>query len=229
MESNLGRRQNLNRVNFLYLHGFASGPGSTKAQYFLAQFQDLGIELHIPDLNQPSFTDITLTSRLELISDVVASLPARPVVIWGSSLGGLLALLYAREHQEKVAGLVLLAPALEFSQRWEDMLGKDGLKKWESNGYISVPHYAYKKEEPLAYNFFLDAAKHETRDLTLQIPIMIFHGKDDVTVPIDVSRRFSANNGEHVQLLELADGHELIDSMPVIWTNAKSFMNERLN
>jgi len=219
----------LNQVNFLYLHGFASGPGSTKAQYFLAQFQKLGIELHIPDLNQPCFTDITLTSRLELISDVVSSLPARPVIIWGSSLGGLLALLYAREHKEKVAGLVLLAPALEFSARWEDMLGKDGLKKWESNGYISVPHYAYKKEEPLAYKFFLDASNHETKDFTLDIPVMIFHGKDDITVPIDVSRRFSIQNGDHVQLMELADGHELIDSMPAIWTSAKSFMNAWLN
>jgi uncharacterized protein len=229
MESKEGRIEKLNHLNFLYLHGFASGPGSTKAQYFFAQFQELGIELHIPDLNQPSFTDITLTSRLELISEVVASLPERPVIIWGSSLGGLLALLYASKHQEKVAGLVLLAPALEFSERWEDMLGKDGLKKWESNGYISVPHYAYKKEEPLAYNFFLDAAKHETKDLTLDIPIMIFHGREDVTVPIDVSRRFSRSNGDHVQLLELSDGHELLESMPVIWTNAKSFMNAQLN
>src|SRR5271170_6222131 len=68
MESKLGRRQNLNHVNFLYLHGFASGPGSTKAQYFLAQFQELGIELHIPDLNQPSFADITVSSRLGPLS-----------------------------------------------------------------------------------------------------------------------------------------------------------------
>jgi len=172
---------------------------------------------------------MTLTSRLELISEIVSSLPARKVIIWGSSLGGLLALLFARKHRDKVAGLVLLAPALEFSERWEHMLGKDGLKKWESNGYISVPHYAYKKEEPLAYNFFLDAANHETRDFALDIPIMIFHGKDDVTVPIEVSRRLSSKNRDHVQLLELADGHELIESMPEIWTNAKSFMNTWLN
>jgi pimeloyl-ACP methyl ester carboxylesterase len=229
VEPSVGIADQLNDLNFLYLHGFASGPRSTKAQYFLAQFQELGIQLHIPDLNQPSFTDVTLSSCLTLISEVLAALPARPVIIWGSSLGGLLALLYAKQHKEKVAGLILLAPALEFSDRWEQMLGKDGLEKWASNGYISVQHYAYRKEEPLAYNFFLDAAKHETRDLTFEIPTMIFHGIDDVTVPIEVSRRFSRNNTNHVQLLELADGHELVDSMPVIWTQAKAFMDAWLN
>jgi pimeloyl-ACP methyl ester carboxylesterase len=229
VKPNRGITKQLKQPNFLYLHGFASGPGSTKAQYFLAQFQELGIQLHIPDLNLPSFTDMTLSSRLELISEVITTLPEGPVIIWGSSLGGLLALLYAKQNQEKVAGLVLLAPALEFSQRWEQMLGKGGLEKWASNGYISVQHYAYKKEKPLAYNFFLDAAKHETSDLKFQIPIMIFHGVDDVTVPIEVSRKFTQNNIDNVQLLELGDGHELIDSMPVIWTNARSFMNAWLN
>jgi uncharacterized protein len=219
----------LNNLNFLYLHGFASGPGSTKAQYFLAEFQKLGIELHIPDLNQPSFSEMTLSSRLELVSDVVAALPDAPLILWGSSLGGLLALLFAKQHKERVAGLVLLAPALELSKRWEAMLGKEGLKKWSSTGYISVYHYAYKKEEPLAYNFFVDAAKHETSDLSLEIPIVVFHGQNDLTVPIEVSRRFYQNNKDHVQLVELKDGHELVGSMPMIWSSARSFISSFLN
>jgi len=219
----------MSQVNFVYLHGFASGPGSTKAQYFLQRFQELGIELHIPDLNQPSFTDITLTSRIELIRDAIENLPPLPAIIWGSSLGGLLAVLYAKEHQSKVAGLVLLAPALEFASRWEDMIGKDGLRQWASSGYISVQHYAYKKEELLAYNFFVDAAKHETKNLAIEIPTIIFHGSNDETVPVGVSESFSKLNAQYVQLKKLADGHELIESLPAIWADAKLFMRDWLN
>jgi predicted esterase YcpF (UPF0227 family) len=39
----------------VYLHGFASGPASTKAQFFRTRFAERGVELAIPDL-APDFT-----------------------------------------------------------------------------------------------------------------------------------------------------------------------------
>ena len=37
-------------MTLAYLHGFASGPGSTKAQFFRAELAALGATLEIPDL-----------------------------------------------------------------------------------------------------------------------------------------------------------------------------------
>ncbi len=35
---------------FVYLHGFASSPGSRKARFFEERFRELGIGLEIPEL-----------------------------------------------------------------------------------------------------------------------------------------------------------------------------------
>lgn len=48
---------------YLYLHGFASGSGSSKGvllkQFFGEQAQN--VELHLPDLNIPSFEQLSVT------------------------------------------------------------------------------------------------------------------------------------------------------------------------
>jgi uncharacterized protein len=214
---------NLHRFNFLYLHGFASGPQSAKAQFFREQFSQLGIELHIPDLNAPDFSHMTLTSQHCVIEETVAKLKDKPLVIWGSSLGGLLALQFA-QGRDAVKGLILLAPALELSKRWERLLGRDGLERWATRGEINTFHHAYKKELPLSYDFYTDAKAKETDNLPLVSSAIIFHGLDDQTVPIDVSRRFSQKNTDRVQLIELRDGHELVSTKWEIWSNAASFI-----
>ena len=39
-------------TEFIYLHGFASGPDSNKAQAFKKRFEKLNIVFHIPDLQE---------------------------------------------------------------------------------------------------------------------------------------------------------------------------------
>lgn len=46
-----------------------------------------------------------------LVDRVAAADPGRPVYLLGHSMGGAIALLYALEHQERLAGMVLSAPA----------------------------------------------------------------------------------------------------------------------
>lgn len=46
-----------------------------------------------------------------LVDRVAATDPGRPVYLLGHSMGGAIALLYALEHQERLAGMVLSAPA----------------------------------------------------------------------------------------------------------------------
>ena len=49
-------------MTLAYLHGFASGPGSTKARFFRAELAALGATLEIPDL-APDFTHMTRTAE----------------------------------------------------------------------------------------------------------------------------------------------------------------------
>jgi predicted esterase YcpF (UPF0227 family) len=55
------------RQNFIYLHGFASGPGSHKAQFFRERFADYGIELQIPDLAAGDFSGLTISGQLRVV------------------------------------------------------------------------------------------------------------------------------------------------------------------
>ena len=82
----------------VYLHGFASGPGSTKARFFHARFAELGVALDVPDL-APDFTHTTMSGQLAAVDGILARGPA---VLLGSSLGGYLAALAAARHPDRV-------------------------------------------------------------------------------------------------------------------------------
>ena len=111
-----------------YLHGFASGPGSTKAQFFRARFAAAGRELLVPDL-APDFTHLTVTSMLAIVEPLLAREPA---VLRGSSLGGYLATLVAARHPDRVRGLVLFAPAFAFAARVAASLTPAALERWRA-------------------------------------------------------------------------------------------------
>ncbi len=69
----------------IYLHGFASGPGSRKAQLFLRRFAERGVSLEIPDLAAGDFEHLTISGQLAVIETVARG---EAVSLMGSSLGG---------------------------------------------------------------------------------------------------------------------------------------------
>ena len=97
-------------MRYVYLHGFASGPLSRKAQFFREKFESTGVPLEIPALDQGDFEHLTITSQLDFITRL---LDGQPAVLLGSSMGGYLAALYASQHPE-IERMVLLAPAFGF-------------------------------------------------------------------------------------------------------------------
>ena len=86
-------------MHIVYLHGFASSPQSSKAQFFQRKFQEQGISIEIPALDQGDFEHMTVTSMLHLVDQAVAG---RSCVMMGSSLGGFLAGLYAARNPKLV-------------------------------------------------------------------------------------------------------------------------------
>ena len=41
----------------IYLHGFASGPSSRKAQFFREKYEERGLRLEIPEMDEGDFDD----------------------------------------------------------------------------------------------------------------------------------------------------------------------------
>jgi len=189
----------------LYLHGFASGPSSSKARYFRERLASAGIPVEIPDLAAGDFEHLTLTGQLRVIE---RSTEGAAVSLVGSSMGGYLAALYAVRHPE-VARVVLMAPAFDFARRWAEYLGPEKVAEWRRTGAMEVFHYAENRNCKLAYTLLEDAARYEPFPDFHQ-PALIFHGAHDDVVPAAFSEQFAATHA-NARLEVLDSGHELLN------------------
>lgn len=106
-------------MKLCFLHGLDSSPQGTKASFLRAYDSRCLIPNLPPDINE----------RLKVLKHELRA----PVLLVGSSLGGLTALMYAMSHPEMVHGLVLLAPAVGI--KIEDLF-TDEHKRIMSSVYI---------------------------------------------------------------------------------------------
>jgi pimeloyl-ACP methyl ester carboxylesterase len=192
-------------TRIVYLHGFASGPQSSKAGYFRALLEGAGIRVDVPDLAAGDFEHLTITGQLAVIDRVAGG---NPVDLIGSSLGGYLAALYAARHSQ-VRRVVLMAPAFGFAQRWPERLGPAQVLAWRSGGSIDVYHHAERRNRKLGYQLLEDGQHFEAYPNFTQ-PVLIFHGLHDDAVPVRYSEEFAAAHPNAA--LEVLDaGHDLLN------------------
>ena len=112
-------------MRYLWVHGFASGPLSSKGRFARDRLRDRGVELAIPDFNEPSFFHLTVSRMLAQIDDLAGA--REPVTLFGSSLGGFAAATWAATRPDRATALVLLAPAFDLAPRWAARMGPEEL------------------------------------------------------------------------------------------------------
>jgi pimeloyl-ACP methyl ester carboxylesterase len=210
------------RVRFLYLHGFASGPRSTKGLKFAAHFAMKGIAIDRLDLRVPSFEHLRVSEMIEVAENAIGRADEQAIV-FGSSLGGLTAARLA-ERDPRVKALVLLAPAFQIVERWKLALG-DGFTEWERTGWREVMDFTTGQPARVDFGFVEDARAIDVGFPDVRVPTLIMHGVNDDVVPIDHSRRFAADR-PHVQLIELEDGHDLVASIPRLLAESEAFLSK---
>jgi pimeloyl-ACP methyl ester carboxylesterase len=201
-----------------YLHGFASGPASTKAQFVRARLAALGYELAIPDL-APDFTHQTVTGQL---ATAEALLDGEPAILMGSSLGGYLAALVAARHPERVRALVLLAPAFGFAPRWEAQLGPEVMAHWRRHGVMPVMHHGREREELLSIDLLTDARRHPDEP-DPAVPALVVAGRFDDAVPLATVEAFAGRRPER-ELAVYDAGHQLTEVLDPLWERMRAFL-----
>ena len=210
-------------MRIFYLHGFASSAKSTKAGYFAERLRGHGLELQCPDFNEPDFATLTVSRMLDQLGKAIAGAGDEPIVLIGSSLGGMLAILAAATFQARVTKLVLLAPAVMFARPGHHLLAPERIEEWRRRGALPFFHYAYDEERPLRYSFYEDSLRHDAFEARFDQPTLVFQGLRDASVDFRTVEQF-ARTRPNVTLSLLDDDHQLIASLPRIWEGVADFL-----
>lgn len=151
----------------LYLHGFASSPGSAKIASLRPLLSPRGIELITPDLNVPSFETLDWNA---LVAHAAAEAErVQPVAIAGSSMGAIVAL-----WLRLALPMVLIAPAFGIARRWRERM--------PDTDPIVVFNHARGENVPIHRAFFEQVASLPEPEPPASA-VTIFMGKLDETVP----------------------------------------------
>jgi pimeloyl-ACP methyl ester carboxylesterase len=206
----------------LYLHGFGSGPNSTKGVALAERFGAIGVPVVRADLT-PGEEGFERSTPLTMLAEAERALAGAPAtrVLMGSSLGGYLAALLA-PRAPRVEQLVLLAPAFRFHERWIARLGAEELERWRREG-AEVDHYASGRKRRIGWAFLEDAARLPPFP-DPGVSTLCIAGRRDDLVPLEDVERFVAIEPARRRLVALDDGHELVASIDRIFEEARSFL-----
>lgn len=152
------------------------------------------------------FADGTLSRWCEEVVALVEAKVDGPVVLIGSSMGGWLMLLVAEALGERVAGLVGIAAAPDFtdwgfSEAQKAQLAR-GEAVFEDNPYGPEP-------TPTHPGFFADGQvqRRLDGDVAFDGPVRLVHGQRDADVPHEISLRLAqALRSGDIQVTLVKDG-----------------------
>ena len=152
------------------------------------------------------FADGTLSRwRDEVVALIEARVQDRFIVI-GSSMGGWLMLLVGLALEERLAGIVGIASAPDFTDWGRDAAEKARLQAGETvfdeNPYGPEP-------TPMHGAFWADgqAQRQLTGTIAIDVPVRLLHGQRDADVPWQISARLAeALRSDDVQVTYIKDG-----------------------
>ena len=145
-------------------------------------------------LSSGSMDATNISDWTEDVITVIDELSEGPQILAGSSLGGWLMLNATLLRPERVAGLIGIAAAPDFTEDliWAKLSG-DQRRHIQSVGEIALPN-PYT-DEPVVYPYHLveDGREHLRLRGTLDIdkPIRLLHGMKDAEVPWQIATRIA--------------------------------------
>ena len=137
-------------------------------------------------LSEGNFADGTISGwRQDCLSVIDGLTNSEPLVFVGSSMGGWMSLLTALANTERVAGLVLIAPAPDFTQKllWEGF--SEAVRQQITNEGVWMRPSEYGDPYPITRALIEDGRHWQIMDnaIPLRCPVRILQGVLDDAVP----------------------------------------------
>lgn len=216
-------------VSFIYLHGLFSSSKSKKGQFFKKNL-NYSSNFITPDFypQKWEFEKMTISYLLEKVEEWV-NWNSDPIVLIGSSFGGLIATRFCQLNpSKKVIGLILLAPALDYYDiLTQYSFNENEIKEWRENGFRKVNHPSWSSETKWSSEFLDDLEKsHHPNIESLNIPTLIIHGTEDKVIPIYFVKKFIENQSKSQNIKEYFienEDHYLYNSLNVIKDQIEKF------
>ena len=191
----------------VFLGGFRSDKEGTKALDLEQWAQESGRAFLRFDYSghgesSGDFLDGTIGDWTEDAEAVVNALADGPQILVGSSMGGWISLLLARRMPERIAGLVTIAAAPDFTEDgyWAEF-DEDQQSTLEAEGQVALPS-EYSDEPYIITKRLIEDGRRNLvlRDpLPLPFPVRFLQGTEDEAVSTSTALR----------LLEHADGPDM--------------------
>ena len=136
-------------------------------------------------LSGGAFEDGTISAWREDALAAIEALTSGPIILVGSSMGGWMALLSALALKDRVAAMVLIAPAPDFTQKlmWPEFSAEQQAEIMEQGRTLRPSDYG--DPYPITRALIEDGKQWVLLDapIALSIPIRILQGLQDPDVP----------------------------------------------
>jgi pimeloyl-ACP methyl ester carboxylesterase len=191
----------------VFLGGFRSDMTGTKAVALEVWAQERGRDYLRFDYlghgqSSGRFEDGTIGRWLDDSLAVIDRLTSDRLVLVGSSMGGWLSLLAARARSGRMAGLVLIAAAPDFTERMLlTSLSPEERSTLERDGRLERPSQYSSEPSVFTWKLIEEGRKHLVLDkpMILPCPVRLLHGQSDPDVPWEYSLQIA----RHVEAPEV--------------------------
>jgi pimeloyl-ACP methyl ester carboxylesterase len=181
----------------VFLGGFRSDMTGSKALHLQAWAEATGraflrFDYSGHGASRGAFTDGAISDWREDAAAVIETLTDGPQVLVGSSMGGWIGLLLARDLPERVAGLVGIAAAPDFTETiWEDEFSLAERSRLLEAGVVLRPSDYSDEPYPITRRLIEDGRANLVLGdpLPLPMPVRLLQGTADTDVPPAVALR----------------------------------------
>jgi pimeloyl-ACP methyl ester carboxylesterase len=183
----------------VFLPGFRSDMGGDKATALAAFCAARGVGMLRFDYSghgasSGDFLDGTIGAWAADALAAIDTLTTGKLILVGSSMGGWIGLLTAMARPDRIAALVGIAAAPDFTQRlmWDAMAPSERASL-QRDGVLYVPSQ-YGDPTPITRGLIEDGANHLvlTGSIPIPCPIRLLHGQADPDVPWELALQIAA-------------------------------------